>query len=66
MSCAAYLLKCTHADAQLIPSGDSYHCSLHGSRFDLDGKVRKGPASKDLQRYPAVESDGVVIVTVPS
>ena len=63
---AAYLLRCTHADAQLTPSGDSFRCNLHGSRFDLDGKVRKGPASKDLERYPAVESDGMVIVTIPS
>src|SRR5262249_19358406 len=48
----ALLLQCTHQENQLTAAGDNgYYCSLHGSRFDKDGRVRKGPAQKSLERY---------------
>jgi len=64
-ACEAVLLRCTHADTQLTAAGDEYVCSAHGSRFDLDGKVRKGPALKELVRFPAETVDGIVIVHLP-
>jgi Rieske Fe-S protein len=44
----ALLLKCTHYENQLQPTGNSYSCSLHGSRFNKEGAVLKGPASEPL------------------
>lgn len=44
----ALLLRCTHQNNQLIPTGSGYYCSLHGSQYDKQGKVKKGPAEKPL------------------
>jgi Rieske Fe-S protein len=54
---SALLLKCTHQDTQLTTGGDGYSCSLHGSAFNKDGRVVKGPAERSLKAYP-VTSDG--------
>jgi len=42
------VLMCTHAGQPLTKTGDSYYCTMHGSTFDHDGHVTKGPAEKDL------------------
>jgi Rieske Fe-S protein len=44
----ALLLRCTHQNNQLIPTGSGYYCSLHGSQYDKQGNVKKGPAEKGL------------------
>src|SRR6185503_19183128 len=43
-SFVALLLRCTHADNPLTNTGNGFSCSLHGSVFDKDGSVKKGPA----------------------
>ena len=60
----AVLLRCTHADNALTFSGSGYSCSLHGSRFDLEGEVTKGPAARPLLRYKAEASGGTVVVSI--
>ena len=58
----ALLLRCTHADNQLMPAGNNYTCSLHGSKFDSEGRVINGPAERPLKRYPTqVVSDQIII-----
>ena len=47
----ALLLRCTHADNALISTGNGFQCNLHGSRFDPEGHVTKGPAEFSLTRY---------------
>ena len=44
----ALLLKCTHYANQLTPTGNGFTCNAHGSRFDKEGKVLKGPAAEPL------------------
>jgi len=61
----AVLLRCTHADTQLTAGGEEFRCSAHGSRFDLDGNVLKGPALKALVQFPAESIQGDIIVHVP-
>ena len=40
---------CTHRACELNPAPDrSYHCKCHGSMFDANGKVTRGPARRDL------------------
>ena len=46
----ALLLRCTHQDNQLTNTGNGFTCSLHGSRFDKEGNVLKGPAETVLQQ----------------
>ncbi len=50
-SYTALLLQCTHQDNQLTPTSSGYHCSLHGSDFDKQGNVRKGPAELPLHHF---------------
>ena len=58
-SWSAYLLKCTHQDNQLTVSGtNGYSCSLHGSSFDAQGRVTKGPAERSLRSYKVTEDGG--------
>jgi len=47
----ALLLKCTHQDNQLTAASDGFSCSLHGSGFNRDGQVTKGPAERALTAY---------------
>jgi len=46
------VLMCTHAGQPLTKTGDNYYCTLHGSQFDHEGHVTKGPADQNLERLP--------------
>ena len=42
-------LTCTHKGCQVQQVYHNYfECSCHFSRFDIEGRVIKGPATKDL------------------
>ncbi len=58
----AVLLRCTHADNELTPGTTGYSCSAHGSRFDAEGNVARGPAQKSLTRYPTTVNGDFVSV----
>ena len=61
-SYSALLLQCTHQENQLTPTGSGYHCSLHGSDFDKQGNVRKGPAEQPLHHFKtSVENNFISI-----
>lgn len=47
----AIFLQCTHQQNQLVVDPHGYKCNLHGSQFDEDGKVLKGPAGMPLKRF---------------
>lgn len=58
----ALLMQCTHQENQLMPAGNGFTCSLHGSQFDKEGKVIKGPAEQPLKHYnTAVVQDKLII-----
>jgi cytochrome b6-f complex iron-sulfur subunit len=44
----AMSLTCTHLGCTVEIKPDGFSCPCHGSRFDLDGQVKRGPASKAL------------------
>lgn len=58
----ALLLLCTHQQTQLTVTGDGFSCPLHGSRFDKDGNVRKGPAEKQLTSFKTSVSGSNLII----
>jgi nitrite reductase/ring-hydroxylating ferredoxin subunit len=58
----ALLLRCTHADNQLIPAGNGFKCTLHGSAFDNAGHVTNGPAERPLKKYPTEIESGQIII----
>lgn len=58
---ALYMI-CTHNQAALSGNKYSIVCPLHGSEFDFDGMVKKGPATKPLHLFKVTEEDGKIIV----
>ena len=46
----ALLLSCTHYSNQLTVTGNGYTCTAHGSKFDKQGVVLKGPAEDSLKQ----------------
>jgi isorenieratene synthase len=52
----AISLTCTHqgCTVQLAEDG-KFHCPCHGAAFDRDGKVVKGPATRNLPRFQVVQ-----------
>lgn len=63
-SFTALLLQCTHQENQLTPTGTGYHCSLHGSDFDKQGNVRKGPAELPLHHFKTSVNNSFVIIHI--
>jgi len=58
----ALLLRCTHADNEVVPAGQGFACSVHGSRFDAHGEVTRGPAPERLQTLDtSVSSDRLTV-----
>ena len=60
----ALLMECTHMENSLTPTGSGFHCSLHGSDFDKNGNVRKGPAAMPLTRYQTTINQNNLIIHV--
>lgn len=58
----ALLLRCTHADNQLISTGNGFVCNLHGSRFDKEGGVIKGPAELPLKKFSTEIISGNILI----
>ena len=42
---------CTHLGCIVKRERDRFDCPCHGSRYDLNGKVLRGPAPKDLEWF---------------
>jgi Rieske Fe-S protein len=58
----SFVMICTHADNMLRFNGKEFSCSLHGSIFDNNGRVEKGPAEKPLITLDtAIESNFIQI-----
>ena len=56
------LLMCTHQHNPLTRTGDNYYCTTHGSQFNHEGKVTKGPAEMNLVRLKSVvEKDNLLV-----
>lgn len=58
------VLKCTHQDWLLSPNAKGFSCSLHGSTFDVDGKVMNGPATVALKELSYTVKDDFLIITL--
>ncbi len=61
-SYTALLLRCTHADNQLMSIGNGFKCNLHGSTFDKEGEVTQGPAERPLTKYKTEIVSGNIII----
>jgi len=62
----ALLLECTHLQNQLIVDPNGFKCTLHGSQFDLNGQVVKGPAEIPLKKYSTHVDQGQLVIQLKS
>jgi nitrite reductase/ring-hydroxylating ferredoxin subunit len=53
-------LNCPHKNGPVKEKGGMLQCEWHGSSFDFDGKVTKGPSKSGLKSFP-VEAAGTVL-----
>lgn len=60
----AFSRFCTHQGCTVnkFSNGIAY-CPCHGSEFNTDGKVVRGPASSPLKKYNAVLSGNIITIT---
>jgi len=57
--------KCTHLGCTVAfkQAEDIFYCNCHGSEFNIDGNVLKGPAALPLPRYVVYISENNIYVT---
>lgn len=57
-----YSLVCPHLGCTINLTEELFKCPCHGSEFDLNGKVIKGPANKNLKILTyKIEGDVIII-----
>lgn len=59
----AMLMRCTHQDWALTAGVKGAYCSLHGSTFDLSGKVTNGPALSGLKQFTVVQENNQLVIS---
>lgn len=57
-------LVCTHLGCTVMVTSSGLSCPCHGSRFDRQGRVLKGPADRTLRRLKVEQHDGIIEVVV--
>jgi nitrite reductase/ring-hydroxylating ferredoxin subunit len=64
----AIYMKCSHRENPLTATETGLYCSAHGSIFDLDGNVKKEPATAPLQKFPVDfdRTQGLVSINIQS
>lgn len=59
----AYSTLCPHLGCRVQPADDGFKCPCHGSRFDRQGAVLNGPATRPLRLLRLEErADGHLIL----
>jgi Rieske Fe-S protein len=58
---------CTHRGCTVNIEGAQLPCPCHGSVFDREGRVLRGPAERPLKRFPATATpEGELIIQLES
>ena len=58
----SFIMLCTHADNPLRFNGNEFSCNLHGSLFNKNGHVKKGPAEKSLISLSTLKENNNIII----
>ncbi|MCG3121378.1 MAG: Cytochrome b6-f complex iron-sulfur subunit [bacterium] len=62
---AAVTAVCTHQGCTITGYGNQvYTCPCHGSQFDTNGQVKRGPAGSALRKYQAQFANNQLTITV--
>jgi Rieske Fe-S protein len=62
----ALLMECTHQQNQLLANSNGFKCPLHGSQFNINGQVTKGPAERPLKKYSTGLEQGELVIQLKS
>jgi Rieske Fe-S protein len=57
-------LTCTHLGCRVTATEDGFACPCHGSCFDREGRVTRGPAQLPLHRLPYSQKDGLLRIVI--
>jgi cytochrome b6-f complex iron-sulfur subunit len=61
---AAVSSVCTHRGCTVDLGGPGLACPCHGSQYDREGRVTRGPASRALTRFPVHANADELIIDV--
>jgi Rieske Fe-S protein len=56
-----FVARCTHAGCALAVKDGGIECPCHGSKFELDGTVARGPATEPLVARAVTLQGGEII-----
>jgi Rieske Fe-S protein len=56
--------ECTHLGCTVRKEPSFFRCPCHGSTYDLEGQVVRGPAERALDRYQAQLDENRVVITL--
>ena len=57
----AFSAVCPHEGCTVAPDEGQFSCPCHGSQFELNGDLKRGPARKGLTPFPVRVMDGQVL-----
>ena len=55
-------ITCTHLGCTLNTSEEKFVCPCHGSEFDINGRILKGPATRDLNKMRFADRGEKIII----
>ena len=61
---AALSSICTHRGCTVDIAGQGLACPCHGSQYDREGRVTRGPANRALTRYPVRTTGDELVIEV--
>jgi Rieske Fe-S protein len=56
-----FVARCTHAGCALAVKDGGIECPCHGSKFELDGAVARGPATEPLAARAVTVRGGEIV-----
>lgn len=60
----AVLSTCSHNGCEVRKLRNGFECPCHGSEYDLNGNVLRGPASEPLESFPVEISDDRIAIVL--
>jgi cytochrome b6-f complex iron-sulfur subunit len=60
----AYWTECMHQGCEVEVQGNRFVCPCHGSTYDLEGRVTKGPAEKNLKSFKTSSDNENIYITL--
>ncbi len=60
----ALKMICPHRDNPVVVTDTGFQCPSHGSEFDKDGNVTKGPSEQGLKRFPVVVNKNCAVISI--